>query len=456
MTFSNGIPAIEARIASAQPREDGDLTWLPAWRIRQLIASREVSPVEVTEHFLQRIKTLDGQLRAFRMVDENGARAQAQEAEKRMLAGESLGPLDGIPIALKEHIPASGLTWHNLATGQKAIAPRDSIEAERLRGAGAVIVGSLIAGGVDLSRAEDPRNPWDLERVAGISSPGSGIASAAALVPLTIAADGLGSTRLPAALCGQVGLHLTRGLVPSIAFDVLNPRMVVSTGPITRDVRDAATVLKILAGPDGRDFGCLQGVPADPLVNLDAGARGMRLVWTDDFGFAGAHAGPLSQQIIATVRAAAMQIQTAGADIETTGAVWDDTGWLGLAALSTDPVINQVSLLPPENVPRAQEIRQRIWRKFHEVLRDKDFILSPTAQFIAPMRDDWIESWKDPQYMATYTVYTAAANLLGWPAITVPAGFVSGLPVGLQIMGKPESEPRMLQLARAFLQLQTV
>ena len=197
-----------------------------------------------------------------------------------MLAGRSLGPLDGIPIAFKEHIPARGVMWHNLATGQKTVAERDSIEAGRLRAAGAIITGSLVAGGADLSLSEDPRNPWDLERVAGISSPGSAIASAAALVPLTIAADGLGSTRLPTSLCGQIGLHLTRGLVPSIAFDVLNPRVITSTGPITRDVRDAATVLRILAGPDGRDFGCLQGDPADPLATLEDGADGMRLVWT--------------------------------------------------------------------------------------------------------------------------------------------------------------------------------
>ena len=215
------------------------------------------------------------------------------------------------------------------------------IEAERLRGAGAIIVGSLIAGGSDLSLAEDPRNPWDLERVAGISSPGSAIASAAALVPLTIAADGLGSTRLPAALCGQIGLHLTRGLVPSIAWDVLNPRMITSTGPVTRDMRDAATVLKILAGPDGRDFGCLQSDPADPLAALNEGASGMRLVWTDDFGFGAAYAGPESRAIIETVRNMAMRICNSGADIEVTDAVWDDTGWLGLAALSTDPGTEQ-------------------------------------------------------------------------------------------------------------------
>lgn len=445
---------LEARLASAQPDEAAGLTWLPAWRIRELIARREVSAVEVTEHFLNRIEELDGRFHAFRMIDHAGARAQAKRTQDMVTAGEALGPLHGVPIAIKEHISATGIVWHNLTTGEKSVAVRDSIEVERLRAAGAIIIGSLVAGGGDLSLVENPLNPWDTERVAGISSPGSAIASAAALTPLTIAADGLGSTRIPAALCGQVGLHLTRGLVPSIHSDTLSPRMLTSTGPITRDVRDAATVLKVLAGPDGRDFGCLQDEPADPLLELGDSVEGLRLVWTDDFGFGASYADDDSAQIIHAVRNVAMRIGEAGADIELTNAVWDDTGPLGLSSLAADPVINKVSSLTPEGVVRAQESRRRLWDVFHTVLKDRDFIVSPTAQFLAPRREAWIKSWNDPHYMKTYTVFTAAANLLGVPAISIPAGFAQGLPVGLQIMGRPKSEPTMLRLAQAFLKLQ--
>ena len=138
--------------------------------------------------------------RAFRMVDGDAARAQARRAEQAVMVGEALGPLHGVPTALKEHLPAKGLGWHDLLTVKKSIAVRDFIEAERLRAAGAILMGSTVAGLTALEFGDSdrqPLNPWDTGRATGDSSGGSASAAASAMAPMTIAIDGLGSTRLP-------------------------------------------------------------------------------------------------------------------------------------------------------------------------------------------------------------------------------------------------------------------
>jgi Asp-tRNA(Asn)/Glu-tRNA(Gln) amidotransferase A subunit family amidase len=451
------VSSERARLATAKPRDEQDLTWLPAWRIRELVAAREVSPVEVTDHFLKRIEALDPVLHAFRMFDADSARAQARRAEQAVMSGEPLGPLHGVPVALKEHIPVRGLAWHDLLTAKKSIAPRDAIEAERVRAAGAIVVGTTVAGLTALEFGDSdrqPLNPWSTGHVTGDSSGGSACAAASAMTPVAIAIDGLGSTRLPAAFCGLVGVHPTRGRVPSIDWGQMGSRPLSTTGPLARDVRDAATILQVLAGPDGRDVMCLQDDPPDYLAGLQAGVRGLRLAWTEDFGYAGAYAGPSAAKVIDTVRRAALRLAEAGALVEPTSRTWPDPSWAAGVVLAADPGIATRRDVPPEEVVRAREGRQAVWQAFRDALAAHDFVLSPTIQYPAPTRQEWAERWKAPSYMATYAAHTAAANLLGWPALSVPAGLIDGLPVGLQVFGRPNSEPAMLRLAQAFLELQ--
>jgi Asp-tRNA(Asn)/Glu-tRNA(Gln) amidotransferase A subunit family amidase len=457
MITQDGGQGLQPRLAAAQAFEDSELTWLPAWRLRELIVRREVSPVEVVEHFLGRIEALDPRLHAFRSVDAAGARRQAARAERAVLQGEPIGALHGVPIAVKEHIPVAGLTWHDLLTRQKSVAERDAVEIERLRAAGAILVGSTVAGLTALEfGASDaaPQNPWDLTRVCGDSSGGSACAVAAALAPLAIAVDGQGSTRLPAAFCGLVGLHPTRGRVPSVQWVEVDGRLLTTTGPLARDVRDAATVLSVLAGPDGRDLLCLPDEPPDYLAGLDDGAAGMRLAWTDDFGFAGAYAGADAPRVIETVRTLAFSLAACGATVEPADLAWEDPSEAVSLLSASDRGLATRRDPSPADVVRLRETRGRLWQAARSALRSHEFLLSPTIQYVAPTREEWATRWAEPRYMATYTAHTAMANLLGWPAITVPAGLVQGMPVGLQILGPPNSEPRMLQLAQACLALQ--
>ena len=452
-------PRHETRLARAKPVDDGDLSWMPAWRLREFIGQRKLSPVEVTEHFLARIADLNPQLHAFRQVDVDGARAQARRAEAAVMAGEPLAPLHGIPVAMKEFVAVEGLSWRDLSlpndgVPRDIVAPRDSLEPERLRAAGAVIMGPTVAGLVAREFGNSdrmPLNPWNTERVCGDSSSGSACAAASAMTPFTIAGDGLGSTRLPAAFCGLVGLHPTRGLVPSFEWEHIGTRPVSTYGPLARDVRDAAIVLGALAGPDGRDQMGLQDDVPDYLVHLDGGANGMRLLWSDDFGYARDFAVEESSRVIDTVRAAAFQLAAAGAEIRATDEVFENPGWVANTVLMGDPTI-AVTIQPSRaDAVRVREARQRIWTALRRVLGEVDFILTPTILSIAPTRNSWAESGVAKGFSGLYTAMTGVANLLGWPAMSVPAGLVDGMPVGLQILGKPKSEARMLQLAQAFL-----
>jgi Asp-tRNA(Asn)/Glu-tRNA(Gln) amidotransferase A subunit family amidase len=442
------------RIASAPAAVEPDLDTLPAWRIRELIGQRDISPVAVTEHFLSRIEERDPRLHAFRMIDAQGARSAARMAERAVLAGDRLGPLHGIPVAIKEHVAVKGLAWWDSWTARSMIAPRDSIETERLRAAGAIIVGTTVAGLTTREFGESdlqPQNPWDRTRVCGDSSSGSACALAGGMVPLAIAADGLGSTRLPAAFCGLVGINPTRGRVASANWSEMNSKLLSNVSPLTRDVRDCALVLGVLAGPDGRDLACRPDAPPDYASRLEENSFGIRLRWTAVFGFTQAHAGPDSARIAERVRTAAFGLGANGASIEPSTISLADPGQACSVVMAADRTNLIRSEPPADRIVDAREARHAIWMALQAELAECDFLLSPTSQWLAPTRREWAAAWKSPDYMKTYSAHTAVSNLLGWPAISVPAGLVDGMPVGLQILGRPDSEPRMLQIAQALL-----
>jgi aspartyl-tRNA(Asn)/glutamyl-tRNA(Gln) amidotransferase subunit A len=464
---------IEARAASSAVDESEGLTWLPAWRLRELIVAGEVSSVEVVRHFLDRIDRFEPSLNAFRLLDAAGALEQAARADDAVRAGVALGPLHGVPIAVKElffveGFPVPGTYASYLADrdAEVPLATRDDIEVERLRAAGAVIVGVTVAalgatpGMTDSSQL--PHNPWVLSHTAGASSAGNGAAVAAGLVPLALGDDGGGSIRVPSAFNGLVGVTPTRGRVPHIDYRSPAPRPVVGVGPMTRSVRDAAVTLQLLAGPDGRDVVCLQDDPADYLATLDSGVRGTRFLWTDDFGFASMPASVASPQTLALVREAADQLERQGAVVTQTPVTWEAPllSWLAVAQLENGPLPPDWAeyALSDQEVVDAFDARARNWRRFRDVFDQHDFVLSPTVAYPAPELDAWVELCQEegghPKHLLvleSVAALTMMCNVLGLPALSVPAGFVDGLPVGLQVIGRPGSEGDLLRVAQAFL-----
>lgn len=459
-----GMPA---RSFAAAPADD--ITWLPAWRLRELVARKELSPVEVVEHFLGRIEALDGALGAFVVVDAETARAEARRAEAAVTGGRELGALHGVPVAVKQMVRATGLP---LETGETA--RRDSVAVERIRRAGGIVIGntSLAGPAAMLGTAEiGAANPWNEARVAGASSSGSAASVAAGLCPLAIGTDGGGSTRLPSAWCGVVGLHPTTGRVPAdhdVARSLARTSWSGSYGPICRDALDAATLLTVLAGPSWRDLPSFNGAPPDYRTSARGGVGGLRIGWTDDFRGVTAP-DETTPRVLATVRRAARSFEAAGAIVDGVTVPlgdWYPTFTRITAELSAGALYPLLagatrawdSIRGAETAPMwrgdletALDARQKMAERLLVAFEEHDLVASPTSPRIAPTREEYAAWLASESYAPEYTCLTGHMNLLGFPAISLPAGFVDGMPVGLQLVARPDDDATLLRAAASFL-----
>jgi amidase/aspartyl-tRNA(Asn)/glutamyl-tRNA(Gln) amidotransferase subunit A len=456
-----------------------ELTWMPAWKMREMVGAKEVSCTEITEHFLGRIEEHGATLHAFEQVDWDGARAQAKRADDAVVAGDELGALHGIPTAVKSHIRVEGL---GLTTAAGTVTSAwDDICVERMRAAGAVIVGTNTMMGAGGGARPDPDrpgvfkpfnwdaealSPWDTSRVPGWSSSGGAAAAVARLLPVTIGSDGGGSTRLPAAYSGLVGLHTSRGLVPHIDYEKPKMLLTASFGPLARDVRDVAMFTDVIGGPDGRDYVSLQAETPDVLAGLDGGVEGMTMAWTDDFGHASRYATDQSPEIIGVARQAAFGLRSLGATVEATDEVWEDRGEHGTVRWTVEPaayeamvgtIVTPLQPVDPALYQAQAESRARNWEHFRRLFGEVDVIMSVTAQRIADTTTDWDANWtvKGPSFPGgsfapVYCSHTMIFNWMGFPAVSVPCGFVDGMPVGLQIASWHGREDLVLRVARAF------
>lgn len=467
VAIAGGLSQTMSAAPVAAASDEDNLTWMPAHKITKMIHKKDVSPVEVLDHFLARIEEFNPTLKAFKHLDIDGAKAQAKTAERAVLNGDDLGALHGIPISVKEHIAIKGMPVMSFTSGDSPIAERDAVGVARLREAGALLIGTNTMMGTSrpapgkYNWEEEARSPWDPARAPGWSSSGGASATAAGLLPMTIGSDGGGSTRLPAAISGVVGHHPTVGRIPTVNYDGQSLQFMGTIGPLSRDVRDAAIAMQVMAGPDGRDFAAVQEPAPDYLGDLNDGVRGMKFAWTDDYGYGSMYELPGTKELVAQVREAAMSFNKLGAKVEPTSVVWEDffEGFLVSSRIYATGYGNTDGEMPsPEAIAKALDVRGRNWQKFRDVLSEHDVLLSATASFTAMTVEDWDAVWttettKYPHktFAPTYTSYTHMFNWLGLPAMSVPAGFIDGLPIGLQIVALPENEAKIFQVAQAFL-----
>ena len=465
-----------------------ELHWTPAWRLREMLVAREISPVELMSHFLDRIDRLEPTLHSMITVAADHGMEEARAAEERIGRGEHVGPLFGIPLSIKDLVATKGIrTTYASRIYEDNVPDVDSAVSERARAAGAIVVGKantpefgLYGRGINLV-SEESVNPWDTTRISGGSSGGSGVAVAAGLTPISIGTDGGGSIRLPSAFNGTFGLHPSRGLVPHYGGDrSWSPNQGI--GPMTRDVRDAAVLLGVIAGDDPRDplttlrVGDVPDYPA----RLDDGIEGMTLAWSPDYGFI----EPVDQRVVDTIAAATPVFEDAGATVEQPALrledVWDELR--RFPVLSRERSDRELAHLRPPELPTMGEFLGEIWgnpekralatiyvrdraeRPSHldytmgirpwvrnmpvdsleSIFERYDLLLSPTTSRIAPVCGDHFHvPW-------TYTAYTYIVNISGYCAASVPCGFVDGMPVGMHVMGRPGDELKVLQAARAF------
>jgi len=443
-----------------------EMAFLSLDELGRCYRDRALSPVEATRAQLNRIERFEPRLNAFRLVDETGALAAAQASEARWLRGEPLGSLDGMPVTVKDNVDLAGFpTRHGSTTTSETPAAADAPVVARLREAGAVFLGKTNLPefgwtGFAESRLHGiTRNPWNVAHGSGGSSGGAAAALAAGIGVVAFGNDGGGSIRGPASFCGVYGMKPTFGRVPHTQETVF--ATLVAGGPLARSVADAARTLAVMARPDDRDFHAAPAPPVDWLALLAPRLADLRIAWSPDLG----SARP-DHEVAATTAAAIAALRANGAMIETVGPIiaplrpvferfwiagfarrlrsipserWDeiDPGFRRLAEQGLEVGIDEVL--------QAEAARVALYRRFADLHRKFDILLTPTMPHAAPLAETVYHTpaydrWDDG------IPYTLPFNLTGQPAASIPCGVTSdGLPVGLQVIGARFAERLVLE-----------
>jgi aspartyl-tRNA(Asn)/glutamyl-tRNA(Gln) amidotransferase subunit A len=456
----------------------GDLAWLGVAEAAALIRSRELSPVELVQAYLERIDRLDGELRAYITVCREEALAAASAAEREIARGASAGPLHGVVIAVKDQFHVRGVvtTAGSRVTGRR-VAEADATVVARLRSAGAIILGTLnlsefALGGTLAPPFGQPRNPWDRERDPGGSSSGSGIAAAAALASGTLGEDTGGSIRSPASWCGVVGLRPTWGLVSRAGCIGVSWSM-DAPGPIARSVEDCALLLQAIAGRDPLDSMTSRRPVPDGVASLDDGVRGLRIGAIREL----CESDDTAPEVRAAVGRALAALADLGAVVETVtlplvrraGAVFMALADSEAAGLHHRHLREQprdydagtrrrllaASALPAALYHQATRARALIRAELGAALERCDLLAAPTSPNHAPLISAGAAPLSSGDEAARRFFerrsYTTPASLAGVPALSLPCGFTaSGLPIGLQLIGRRFGEPAVLRAGHAY------
>jgi aspartyl-tRNA(Asn)/glutamyl-tRNA(Gln) amidotransferase subunit A len=451
-----------------------ELPFLSASALSKLMAAKEVSPVEATEAYLERIESLDSTLRAFVTVTADAALAAAKVAEQEIAQGNHRGPMHGVPVAIKDQIYTQGvLTTGGSPVFNDHIPTINATVVDRLSSAGAVLLGKLNMTEFATSglshQFDPPRNPWDLERATGGSSSGSGAATAGFLCATSLGEDTGGSVRFPASWCGLAGIRPTWGRVSRYGV-MPGVRSMDTIGPLGRTVEDCAITLTAIAGHDPKDkLSSKEPVP-DYRAAFTADLKGLRvgilkeLVYTD----------LVEEEIRQSVLAAAATMKEMGAQVEEISIPLAANAGAINGAIRVEAPVTYQDLLrdQPQDIAHDNRIGYLVGTimpasylykglRLRSLLRDQvlaafdgvDVMLSPTtgvaAQLLGPdpVIDSKAASSRIPWLMAT------TFSLANVPALSVPCGFTAtGLPIGLQIAGRPFEESTVLRAGHAYEQ----
>jgi aspartyl-tRNA(Asn)/glutamyl-tRNA(Gln) amidotransferase subunit A len=456
---------------------DTDLSGLTVVEAAREIDARRLSPVELTDSILQRIRLLDGSLNAYIAVAEVEARSEARSAESEIMRGRYRGQLHGIPIALKDLYDVRGMpTTAGGKLRNSLDVEQDSVVAHRLRRAGAILTGKLnlheYAFGVTNINPffGTARNPWDLDRISGGSSGGSGVAVAADLCLAALGSDSGGSIRIPACLCGIVGFKPSYGVVSRRGVYPLSWSL-DHAGPMTKTVADTTLIFQEIAGYDPLDPGSIKVRPRNYLDELGKGLKGWKIgilggAWLrnlDDDVYQNFHnalkvfeglGATLKRELVIPGGEYAQAVNTAiisaeaavihGENLKTQSDVYSDGLFSRLAS---------GLLLGASEYIRAQQVRRVLAERLLELFSDVDLLLLPMVAIPAPrISEDTIRiREREVPVGNVLTRHTGLFNLTGTPAISLPSGFSrDGLPTGIQIAGRYLEDSAVLRAAYAY------
>ncbi|CAI8305892.1 MAG: Glutamyl-tRNA(Gln) amidotransferase subunit A [Acidimicrobiaceae bacterium] len=468
---------------------------MKAIEIAEKVSSGEISARSVVEQHIEIINDIEPDVNAFNLVTAEKALIDADEIDSKIASGETLGPLAGVPISVKDNLCTRGVETtcsSKILEGWKP--PYDATVIEKLKEAGAIIIGKTnldefaMGSSTENSAFGPTRNPHDLERVPGGSSGGSAAAVAAGFSPLALGSDTGGSIRQPAALCGVVGVKPTYGRVSRYGL-VAFASSLDQVGPFANTVSDAALALEVISGHDPRDSTSIPEKPLDISGVLDAGVRGMRIGVIEELS--GKGLGGISQDVLSRVEEAIKVLSNAGADVESASvpaSVYGLSAYYVIApaeassnlarydgirfgprteAATTaetmtatrtkgfgDEVKRRIMLgtyalsagYYDAYYGKSQRVRTLIMNDFAKAYEKFDILISPTAPTTAfPLGD----KTADPMQMYLQDVCTIPSNLAGHPAMSVPFGSgADGMPVGIQILAPAMAEREMFQAAK--------
>ncbi|MGO0122539.1 Asp-tRNA(Asn)/Glu-tRNA(Gln) amidotransferase subunit GatA [Desulfothermobacter acidiphilus] len=467
-----------------------ELAFTPASELHQRFLRGEISAREIVDAYLERIKQVEPRVKAFLSLCEDRARRQAEELDRSRSAKEPLGPLAGIPVAIKDNLCVKN---HPATCASKILAnfypPYDATVVRRLEEAGAIIIGKTnldefaMGSSTENSAFHPTANPWDLSRVPGGSSGGSAAAVAAGEVPVALGSDTGGSIRQPAAFCGVVGLKPTYGRVSRYGL-IAFASSLDQIGPFGRTVEDCARLLQAIAGPDPQDSTSIPEKVPDYCGGFTGEIKGMRIGVPREYLGEG-----IAPEVRETVQAMAHRLAEQGAQVEETSLPYtryalpayylvataeassnlarydgvryglrvkakeakDAMAWTRKEGFGTE--VKRRIMLGTYALSagyyeayylKALKVRTLIKRDFDQAFARFDCLLTPTTPTPAFRQG---EKLKDPLAMYFTDICTLAVNMAGLPAITVPAGRIEGLPVGVQFIAPPLMEERLFRVA---------
>ncbi|HUW64819.1 MAG TPA: Asp-tRNA(Asn)/Glu-tRNA(Gln) amidotransferase subunit GatA [Spirochaetia bacterium] len=464
--------------------------------LHDLLVRSEVSAADITRSVLDRVDQVEGRIKAYVTVTAERALAVADEVDKKLAAGEKMGPLAGIPMALKDNMCTRGVrTTCSSRILENFVPPYNATVVEKLAGAGSPVIGKTnldefaMGSSTENSAFFTTSNPWNPDLVPGGSSGGSAAAVAAGEAIYALGSDTGGSIRQPASFCGVVGMKPTYGLVSRYGL-VAFASSLDQIGPLTRNVTDCALVLQAIAGPDERDSTCAPGPVPNFAAALTGDVRGIRVGVPKEYLAQG-----VDPRVAGTVQAAIDLLAAMGAEVEETSlphtsyalpvyyliapaeassnlARYDGVRY-GYRAAVTGDVVDMFMRTRSEGFGaevkrrimlgtyalsagyydayylKALKVRTLIKQDFDRAFERYDVLLTPTSPTL-PFKKG--ERTMDPVAMYLSDICTLAAPLAGIPALSLTCGFVDDLPVGLQLMGPPFGEQTLLRVAHAYEQ----
>ena len=452
-----------------------ELPFLSAGDLSRLIQSKEVSPVEATEAYLDRIGSLDHRFNSYLTVMREQALADAQQAEEDIASGQHKGPMHGVPVAVKDQFWSKGV---RSTGGSRILADfvpdEDATVIANLRKAGAVVLGKTNMTEFAITgfshRYATPRNPWNTDSYTGGSSSGSGAATAAYLCATSLGEDTGGSIRFPATWCGLVGLRPSWGLVSR--YGVMRGVWSMDTvGPISRTVEDAAITLGAIAGHDPKDrYSSTAPVP-DYRQALGGDLNGLKIGVITEF----MESDLVEPKVRQTVSDSFAALGELGATVEEVSVPLSmDAGVASAVLLAVEPALAQQdwikdqlqdyghdvrillltgSLLPAQAYYKAQKLRTMLRQQVLDSLEKYDVLVLPTSgKGAQPLEQDPTVTSKETASRLAF-LFTRIFNLASCPAMSVPCGFDDrGMPVGLQIGARPGAEETIFKVAHAYEQ----